>query len=651
MAPFSLRALLGFAGAAAAVTLSVANSGGHPTSPYMYGIMFEDINQSGDGGLYAELISNRAFQNESLKSWSPVGDSTLELDTSTPLSWALPRSVRVKSGKGKAGLKNSGYWGINVKKTDTYTGSFYSYGEYKGSFTASLVSDITNETLATTKIKSKSVADAWTQHEFELHPTKSAANSNNSFVLEFRPCHETELKFNLISLFPPTYNNRPNGMRRDLMEKLRDLKPSFLRIPGGNNLEGNFAGNHWNWSVTLGPLTERPGRMGVWEYENTDGLGLVEYMHWAEDLDVDVVLGVAAGLYLNGDVVPEEELDFFVQDALNELEFLTGDVLTPYGALRAKLGYPKPWKIKYVEVGNEDNLWGGLDSYKSYRLKTFYDAIKAKYPDIFIFSSTDEVVYKESGRDYHKYTRPDYSVSQFHLFDNWTAEHPVIIGEYATIQNNTGKLEDTDWDAPKNAWSNWIGSVAEAVFLVGAERNADKIWGTCFAPLFQNLNNYQWAPDLISYSADPADTTVSVSYPIIQLFSEHRITHTLPGVSSDGFGPLYWAAGRGSASGGHGHQPGKGPSAKDDTYILKAAVYNSTASEDVPVNVRFEGLREGSPATLTVLTAPEGPWAKNTPDHKDAVKKTTTRLRAGKGGEIEFSLPDLSVAVLVAGGK
>ncbi|KAL2180444.1 glycoside hydrolase superfamily [Thermothelomyces heterothallicus CBS 202.75] len=317
--------------------------------------MFDDINQSGDGGLYAELISNRAFQNESLKSWSAVGDSTLALDTTTPLSGERARPAW--------GTRATG--GIDVEHTDTYTGSFYSYGEYRGSFTASLVSVITNETLAITEIKSKSVANAWTKHEFKLHPTKSAANSNNSFVLEFRPSHETELKFNLISLFPPQHTTtdrfphqsffcadttcpmslRPNGMRRDLMEKLRDLKPSFLRIPGGNNLEGNFAGNHWDWSATIGPLIEQPGRMGVWGY-----------MHWAEDLGVDVVLGVAAGLYLNGDVVPEEELDFFVQDALNELEFLMGDVSTPYGALRAKLGYPRPWRIKFVMIEGACNL-------------------------------------------------------------------------------------------------------------------------------------------------------------------------------------------------------------------------------------------------------------------------------------------------------
>ncbi|KAH6853839.1 glycoside hydrolase superfamily [Chaetomium sp. MPI-CAGE-AT-0009] len=588
MAPLTLRALslLALTGAAAAVTLSVAKSGGNDTSPYMYDLMFEDINQSGDGGLYAELIRNRAFQNGTLQSWSAVGDSTLQLVTSTPLSEALPRSVKVTSGKGKAGLKNAGYWGMDVQKTDKYSGSFYSYGAYDGKFTLSLVSDITNETLATTKIKSRSVEHAWTQHEFELLPTKSAANSNNSFVLEFSPRHKTELQFNLISLFPPTYKNRPNGMRRELMEKLADLNPSFLRIPGGNNL-------------TLGPLTDRPGREGVWTYYNTDGLGLVEYMHWAEDLNVEVVLGVAAGLYLNGEVVPEAELGVFVEDALNQLEFLMGDVSTPWGARRAKLGYPKPWNIKYVEIGNEDNLWGGLDSYKSYRLKMFYDAIKAKYPDIFIFSSTEQFVYKESGQDYHKYTRADYSVSQFDLFDNWADGHPIIIGEYATIQNNTGKIEDADWDAPKNKWSNWIGSVAEAVFILGAERNGDRVWGTTFAPLFQNLNSYQWAPDLISFTANPSDTTPSVSYPIIQLLASHRITHTLPATATDNstFGPAYWVAGRGGGG-------------AEGSHILKAAVYNSTGGADVPMRVKFEGAtadaKKGARAQLTVLTAPGG---------------------------------------------
>lgn len=157
---------------------------------------------------YAELIRNRAFQNGTLDSWSAVGGASLSLDTSTPLSHALPHSVKVAGGKGTVGLKNPGYWGIDVKRANKYTGSFYSYGAYDGSFTVSLVSDITNETLASTRVRSKSVANAWTQHQYELRPTKDAANSNNSFVLQFQSGPKTELKFNLISLFPPTFNNR-----------------------------------------------------------------------------------------------------------------------------------------------------------------------------------------------------------------------------------------------------------------------------------------------------------------------------------------------------------------------------------------------------------------------------------------------------------
>jgi alpha-N-arabinofuranosidase len=185
---------------------------------------------------YAELIQNRAFQNATLDSWSALGGASLSLDTSTPLSQALPHSVKVTGGTGTVGIKNGGYWGIDVKKANTYTGSFYSYGAYCGRFTASLVSNDTKQTFATTTIKSKSVAGKWTQHTFELRPTRDAPNSANSFVLQYTATPDTELKFNLISLFPPTYKNRANGMRPELMEKLKALNPSYIRCPGGNNM-------------------------------------------------------------------------------------------------------------------------------------------------------------------------------------------------------------------------------------------------------------------------------------------------------------------------------------------------------------------------------------------------------------------------------
>ncbi|KAH8882695.1 glycoside hydrolase family 51 protein [Thozetella sp. PMI_491] len=594
--------------------------------------MFEDINHSGDGGVYAELIQNRAFQAGTLEAWSAVGDASLALDTTSPLSSALPTSVQVTSNNGGlAGISNTGWWGIDVKEHHTYRGSFYSYGAYSGNFTASLVSDITQEVLGSVSITSRSSEGVWTQHTYELIPTTSAANSNNSFHLQYDAPAGAVLGFNLISLFPPTFNDRPNGNRIELMQALKDLNPKYFRIPGGNNLEGNSSPNYWNWSATLGPLTDRPGRAGTWGYHNTDGLGLVEYMDWCTDLGVEPVLALWGGLFLDGTIIPEDELSFYVDDALNELEFLMGDPSTTFGALRASLGRSVPWKIRFVEIGNEDNLNNGGDSYKAYRFNMFYDAITAKYPDILIFSSTTNYRYKSSGWDYHEYTRPDMFVSQFGMFDNWALETPIMVGEFAAVQNNTGKLEGTDWSAPRTEFPYWIGAVAEAVFLLGTERNSAKLWGVSYAPLLQNLDSYEWTPDLIAFTADPSQTLPSVSYEVLKLLGSSPFAETLPVTvgANTGFGPAFWVAGQ-----------------ADDRYILKAAVYNST-TDDVQFSVTFEALKGGATGQLTVLSA-DSPFARNTPAAREQVKKSISTVTANKDGTFEFSLPNLSVAVFEA---
>lgn len=261
---------------------------------------------------------------------------------------------------------------VYVKAANTYAGSFYALGAYSGNFAASLVSDITNETLATTTIQASSVANSWTQFTYELSPSADAGNSNNSFLLTFDATSGDVLQFNLISLFPPTYNDTPNGNRIDLMEALAALNTKHFRIPGGNNLEGNSAPYYWKWNATIGNLRDRPGRPGTWNYENTDGLGLVEYMLWCQDLNLEPVLAVWSGEYLDGTIISEADLAPYVQEALDELEFLMGDASTTYGAQRIALGYEDPFTIKFVEVGNEDNLNGGEDSYIDYRFDAFY---------------------------------------------------------------------------------------------------------------------------------------------------------------------------------------------------------------------------------------------------------------------------------------
>ncbi|KAL9065599.1 MAG: hypothetical protein Q9157_007417 [Trypethelium eluteriae] len=488
----ALSALSSLTRAQQALNLSVASSGGNATSPLQYGLMFEDINHSGDGGIYAELIQNRAFQGSSvfpsnLSAWGSVGGDTLSLQNlSNPVSSALPTSVNVAVSNGttgQVGLSNTGWWGFDVQVQD-YKGSFYVHGTYNGSFTISLVSNLTNTTFGSVNVPVSSTKDGWTQYNYTLTPSMAAPNSNNTFILTFDAACATDgsLDFNLISLFPPTYKNRENGNRVDLMEALAGLNPSFLRLPGGNNLEGNDPPYLWYWNQTLGPLKDRPGRPGTWGYQNTDGLGLIEYLYWCQDLGIEPILAVWSGLYLDGTIIPNGTIDTYVQYALDELEFLMGDASTTYGAQRIALGYPDPFQINYVEVGNEDNLNNGLESYQDYRLPAFYDAITSAYPNITIIASTialDPFPGNSSG-DYHQYTRPDFFVSQFNFFDNYTSEHPILIGEYATLQPNAPGNPGANFSAPRPPFPFWIGSIAECVFLIGAERNADKIIGASY---------------------------------------------------------------------------------------------------------------------------------------------------------------------------
>jgi alpha-N-arabinofuranosidase len=249
------------AGIVSAINLKVSSSGGNASSPLMYGLMFEDINHSGDGGIYAELINNRAFQgstefSSTLEPWVPVGNAVFTLqNTSIPLSSALPTSINVAPGSAsssaKIGLLNPGWWGIDVRP-QKYTGSFWAMGSYEGNFTVKLQSNLTSDVFGRLDVPSSCQSDKWVEHKFELEPTLAASNSNNTFVIEFDP-GSGAVNFNLISLFPPTYKNRPNGNRPELMEALKTLNPSFLRMPGGNNMSvfqnTNYPSNTNNISV------------------------------------------------------------------------------------------------------------------------------------------------------------------------------------------------------------------------------------------------------------------------------------------------------------------------------------------------------------------------------------------------------------------
>ncbi|CAI6341645.1 unnamed protein product [Periconia digitata] len=641
---------------ALAVDVLVKSSGGNETGKFGhsfgYGFLHEDINNSGDGGIYAELIQNRAFQFSqkypvSTAHYFPINHANLSIQQlDQPLSKALPASMRVSGGNGtgKIGFKNEGYWGMDVKQ-HTYTGSFWVKGAYNGSFTASLESNLTSDVFGEVKVPSKSVADEWTEHEFELIPTKDAPNSNNTFSITFDPKNAVDgsLDFNLISLFPPTYKGRKNGLRVDLAEALADMNPHFLRFPGGNMLEGNTNATWWDWKDTLGPLKDRPGFEGVWNYQQTHGLGMMEYLEWAEDMDLQIIIGVWAGLALNGDVTPESDLQPFIDDALDEIEFVVGSVDTPWGKRRAELGHPEPFELNYVEIGNEDWLAGfpgGWESYREYRFHMFHDAIKAKYPDMQIIASSassdpgddkgEPLDYPEDAiGDYHPYRQPDELVEEFDRFDNDIGH---IIGEVAATHVNGG--EEPRWDGPLYIYPWWIGAVGEAVSLIGYERNSDRIPGTFYAPVLKNENRFQWAITLIQFAADPKMTTKAVTWYCWSLFAHHPISHTLPTSSNSSYGPVYWGAGKDEN--------------RDGAMVWKGAAYNTTDGEPVPVSVHFEGVTAGTKAKLTVLTNKVAdPYMYNDPQTGiNIVNVTDSILEAGAGGAFQFSLPQLSVAVL-----
>src|ERR1043166_6092190 len=354
-------------GATAVVSCIAANptftiDASHPVgkvSPKLYGLMTEEINHSYDGGLYAELIRNRAFLDNTAAPvhWSVLSnnnaDATIALDSSNPFNDKLTTSLRLTATKASkaqpAGVANSGYWGIPVHPNTRYRAKLLTRAEpgFNGPVTVSLVSKDGRKVYAAEKFSG--LAADWKQFEVVLKTggVKPTAKARFTITLE----QPGTVWFGLVSLFPPTWNGRPNGLRRDLMQMLGDLNPKFLRFPGGNYLEGDTIETRFEWKKTIGPLAERHGHPCPWGYRSTDGLGLLEFLEWCQDMNAEPVLAVYAGYSLKGaHVNPGPDLEPFVREALEEIEYVIGDTGTTWGARRAKDGHSAPFKLTYVEI-------------------------------------------------------------------------------------------------------------------------------------------------------------------------------------------------------------------------------------------------------------------------------------------------------------
>jgi alpha-N-arabinofuranosidase len=645
------------------LTLTVrVDQPGPKIDPMFYGLMTEEINFSYDGGLYAELIRNRTFRDhpQNPVNWSVAkyngGDGTIALENSpvpnTALTAALKLDATSLTNGQRVGVANEGFWGIPVKPDTTYRASFYAKagGNFKGPLTVAIESNDSKTVFASASISQ--ISQDWKKYNTTLKTGKVTPSVTNRFVISIGAPGTVSLSF--VSLFPPTYKNRPNGNRIDIMELLAAMKPAFLRFPGGNYLEGPNFENRFNWKETIGPVEQRPTHMSPWRYRSSDGMGLLEFLQWSEDLNMEPILGVYAGLHIdNGaNILTGDALKPHVQDALDEIEYITGSTNTIWGARRAKDGHPQPFKLRYVEIGNEDWLNMGTASYDS-RFTMFYDAIKAKYPNIQIISTmrTQDRNFVHTRKpdllDDHFYVTIPTALRQAHLYDNYDRKATkIFVGEWATNNPRVG-------DTPMMAFA-----LADAAWLTGLERNADVIVMNCYAPLLVNVNpgGRQWAVNLIGY--DALTSFGSPSYYVQKMFSNNRGDVVLPAkldpvpmLTAEEIPQAPVPQGTPPRGGGRGPAVPPGPfdgvyvSATRDTgngdVILKLVNIQATPQ---PLNVNLQGAQMiRRDASGEMLTGELG-GINTVADPMKVVPRPVAIKDAGTS--FAYSLPALSVSVI-----
>jgi alpha-L-arabinofuranosidase len=484
---------------------------GHKISPVLWGIFFEDINLSADGGLYPELVRNRSFEDSAKPDFwklssAPGGNSTMAVESSTPLNTFNRHYLRVKVDGGFT-LKNDGYWGMNIVKGEGYTfkAAALGAGGFRGPITVRVVGSSGAE-LAKGEISG--VTGNWGYQTVDLVATDSDPKAN----LQISGSGNGTLCLDMVSLMPKK-TWKDHGLRVDLAKSLDALYPSFVRFPGGNWVEGDDVAHMYHWKYTIGDIDARTPLWNTWGYNTTHGLGFYEYLQLCEDLGAEPLFDINAGMSLH-DSVPLAQMGPWIQDALDAIEYANGPTNTVWGGLRAKAGHPAPFHLKYMEIGNEN---GGPDYVQRWPL--LVNAIREKYPDMQLIMTTDL-----RGRPYprnpkpdivdeHYYESPTSFMRRANQYDNYDRKGPkIFVGEYAVTQG-AGK-------------GNLRAAIGEAAFMSGMERNSDVVIMASYAPLFVNLNHRAWNPDLINF--DSSRWYGIPGYYVQQMYSENRGDVTLP---------------------------------------------------------------------------------------------------------------------------
>ena len=623
-------------------------NGGKKISSDLFGLFFEDINYSADGGLYAELVQNRSFEYNPTeqKDWSPYSFweytapgfsyGRISVETSEPINTNNPHYMVLEvehvgheakfDGISGVGLKNTGFDGIVVKANDKYNFSMFIRQLSKDpiSFNISLQTP-KGKVLAESKISTSS--SDWTNYTTTLIPTQS----NDTARLVILATTEGKFAIDVVSLFPEkTFKNRKNGLRADLAQMLADMKPGFVRFPGGCLVHGDGLGNMYRWKNTIGPIEQRKEQRNIWNYHQTTGLGYFEYFQFCEDIGAKPlpVLPAAVSCQNSGNTwsiggtgqraLPMVEMQEYIQEVLDLIEWANGPATSTWGAKRAAAGHPASFNLEYVGIGNEDKMTPEFQE----RFKMIFDAVKAKHPEITVVGtvgpSPDGDDFTKGWQlandkkvpivDEHYYTSPEWFIANQQRYDTYDRKSSkVYLGEYAS-------------------WGNKLrNAIAEAAYMTSLERNGDIVRMASYAPLFAKKNFTQWKTDLIFF--DNTIISPTPNYYVQKMFSANQGDYYFDKVINKDEKDSNLAASCVQDS-------------KTGDVILKMVNYGDT-SKPMKINLGKFG-KISSQAEQVVLTG--NPDAENTFENTQNIIPTTSVIKTAK--TFEYSAPAMSLTVI-----
>lgn len=524
-------------------------------SDKLIGIFFEDISYAADGGLYAEMVRNRDFEFSSMDhkgwksdtSWELKGnDATFKIDTVSPIHPNNPHYAVLKVNAPGAFLINSGFDGYYINKDEKYDFSVFAYSENGGRLKIGLVDPKTGTTIAGGVVSTSK--GGWKKHSCTLNPSRNI----ESAILSIEPLTGGTYYIDMVSLFPRhTFKN--HGLREDLAQILADLQPKFVRFPGGCVAHGNGIDNIYDWKGSIGPLEARKPLPNIWNYHQTRGLGYHEYFQFCEDIGAEPLPVVAAGVpcqnsgraskyshdllttYGQQTGIPMEDMDEYVQDILDLIEYANGDPKkTIWGKKRAENGHSKPFNLKYIGIGNEDQITDVFEE----RFRMIYNAVRDKYPEITVIGTVGPFYkgsdYTEGWKladeldipmvDEHYYNTPGWFIYNQDFYDKYDRnKSKVYLGEYAAhLPGRPNNIET---------------ALSEALYLTSIERNGDLVQMSSYAPLLAKEGHTNWNPDLIYFNNKEVKPTVG--YYVQQLFSRYSGTTYLENsvkVENESFG-------------------------------------------------------------------------------------------------------------------